>query len=255
MLDAVVLAGGVDRGEIAAETGIIHRPLLEVGGAPMIQRTLAALRGASSVGEVALVAPEPVQLAVSEDAVDIRVPAGDAFVDNIDRGIQAHAGGTDALLLLSADIPLITSAAINDLAQQALAARADVAYPIIPRESCEREFPGARRTYVTLKDGVYTGGNAVVVKRDFLQLRRELIENLFAARKNPLKLAAMFGLGLIFALVTRRLSLSRAEARVSQIVGGKVAAIISTYPELGFDVDKLEDLNLARRVAASFDPR
>ena len=135
------------------------------------------------------------------------------------------------------------------------AARADVAYPIIPRESCERHFPGARRTYVTLKDGVYTGGNAVVVKRDFLQLRRELIDKLFAARKNPLKLAAIFGLGFIFALLTRRLSISRAETRASQIVGGKAAAIISTYPELGFDVDKLEDLNLARRAAASFEPR
>jgi hypothetical protein len=32
-----------------------------------------------------------------------------------------------------------------------------------------------------------------------------------------------------------------------------VSAVISTYPELGFDVDKLEDLNLARRAAESFD--
>jgi hypothetical protein len=33
------------------------------------------------------------------------------------------------------------------------------------------------------------------------------------------------------------------------MVGAKVAAVISTYPELGFDVDKLADLELARRVA------
>ncbi len=36
-------------------------------------------------------------------------------------------------------------------------------------------------------------------------------------------------------------------------MGGRVRAIISTYAELGFDVDKLEDLNLARQVAESFD--
>jgi hypothetical protein len=35
--------------------------------------------------------------------------------------------------------------------------------------------------------------------------------------------------------------------------GARDRGIISTYPELGFDVDKLEDLNLARQVADSFD--
>ncbi len=54
MVDAVVLAGGEDRGEIAAQTGIIHRPLLEVAGRPIITRIMAALRGASAVSRVAL---------------------------------------------------------------------------------------------------------------------------------------------------------------------------------------------------------
>ncbi len=255
MLDAVTLAGGVERGDILAETGIAYRPLLEVGGRPIVQRILAALRGASSVARVALVAPDPVQAAAGDEAVDLRVPAGDSFIENIRHGVQAVSPGTDRVLILTGDLPLITPAAINDFVEQSLAARADVTYPIIPKESCEREFPGAPRTYVKLKDGTFTGGNAVVLTRHFVESRWHLIDRLYSARKNPIRLAALFGLGFLLGLVTGRLSLAGLEARGGRIVGGRVSAIISAYPELGFDVDKLDDLNIARQAAPSFDRR
>jgi hypothetical protein len=95
---------------------------------------------------------------------------------------------------------------------------------------------------------VFTGGNGVVLARDFVSPRRELIAHLFAARKSPLKLASMFGLGFIFGLLTGRLSISQLEARAGELIHGRVSAIISPYPELGFDVDKLSDLLLARQV-------
>ncbi len=192
------------------------------------------------------------QAAASEEAVDLRVIAGDSFVDNIQRGVEATAPGSDTVLLITGDLPLLTPAAINDLVQQSLAAQADVAYAIIPKEASERQFPGGRRTYVKLRDGTFTGGNGVVLKRDFVRLRRDLIEKLFAARKHPVKLAAILGMGFIFGLVTGRLRIPDLEARASRVVGGRVAAIISTYPELGFDVDKMDDLLLARRVAQFF---
>ena len=253
MVDAVVLAGGVDQGEIAVETGVVHRPLLEVAGRPIVQRVLAALSGATSVGRVVLVAPAPVQAAASEEAVDVRVAAGESFVDNMQRGVEATSPGGDAVLIVTGDLPLLSPAAVNDLVRQSSAVQADVTYAIIPKESCERRFPGAHRTYVKLREGTYTGGNGVVLKRDFVRLRRELIERLFAARKNPIKLAAMFGLGFIVGLLTGRLTLPQLEARAGQIIGGQVAVIVSTYPELGFDVDKMADLDLARRVADSFE--
>lgn len=253
MIDAVVLAGGEDRGDIAAETGVIYRPLLDVGGKPILQRLLAALRGASEVDRVCLVAPPEVQAVASEIAVDLRVESGDSFFDNLQRGVKETEPGTDQVLVITGDLPLVTPAAINDLVRQSASARADVAYAIIPKDSCERRFPEGRRTYVRLRDGTFTGGNGVVLTRQFVAMRGELIGRLYAARKNPVKLAALLGIGFLFGLVTGRLRLAQLEARASRLVGGRVAAVISTYPELGFDVDKLEDLNLARRAAESFD--
>jgi GTP:adenosylcobinamide-phosphate guanylyltransferase len=253
MLDAVVLAGGVDRGELFEETGIAHRPLLEVGGHPIIQRVLAALRGATAVGDVVLVAPAPVQAIVGDEAVDRRVIASESFVENISSGVDAVSPQAEFVLIVTGDLPLLTSAAVNDLCEQARIARADAVYPIIPKESSERAFAGGKRTYVRLREGVFTGGNGVVLARDFVSRRRELIDRLFAARKNPIRLAAMFGLGFIFGLITGRLTLLQLEARAGHIIDGRVAAIISSYPELGFDVDKLADLLLARQVAQTFD--
>jgi GTP:adenosylcobinamide-phosphate guanylyltransferase len=253
VVDAVVLAGGVDRGEIAEETGVIHRPLLDVAGRPIIRRVLAALRGAVSVDRIVLVAPTPVQDAVGEEAVDTRVDAGDSFIDNIERGVAAALGTTDSVLIITGDLPLLTPGAVNDLVEQAALTRTDLVYPIIPKESSERSFPGGKRTYVTLREGTFTGGNGVVAARNFVSARRELIQRLFAARKHPIKLASIFGLGFILGLLTRRLTLSDVESRAGEIVGGRVAAIITIYAELGFDVDKIDDLLLARRVAETFD--
>lgn len=252
MIDAVVLAGGVDRGEIADQTGIAHRPLLEVGGRPIIHTILAALRGSPEIGAVALVAPEPVQAAAGDDAVDIRVPAADSFLDNLEQGVRAARAAADRVLVITGDLPLLTSAAVDDLVRQATSAHADVAYPIIPRESCERQFPGARRTYVRLREGTFTGGNGVVLARDFVERRRELIGRLYAARKNPLKLAAVLGLRFVVGLLLGRLTIPHLEARAGAVIAGRVAAVISPHPELGFDVDKLDDLLLARRAADSF---
>ena len=253
MVDAVVLAGGIDRGEIAEETGVIYRPLLDIGGSPIIQRVLASLRGAVDVGDVVLVAPTEVHDVVGEEAVDVRVGAGDSFVDNIANGVRATAPEVDNVLIITGDLPLITPAAINDLVEQAESVRADVIYPIIPKESSERSFPGGKRTYVKLRDGVFTGGNGVVLARNFIELRRDLIARLFAARKNPIRLASIFGLGFVLGLLTGRLTLADLETRAGEIIGSRVAAVITAHPELGFDVDKIADLNLARQVVEAFD--
>jgi hypothetical protein len=92
----------------------------------------------------------------------------------------------------------------------------------------------------------------MVLSRDFVLQQQELIRRLFAMRKNPLKLATLFGPMFILGLLTGRLTLAGLEARASRIIGGRVAAVISAYPELGFDVDKLADLEIARQAAARF---
>jgi hypothetical protein len=57
-------------------------------------------------------------------------------------------------------------------------------------------------------------------------------------RKNPLALSALLGWGFVFRFVAGRLSLAQILARAGAILGADVDAVISPYPEVGFDVDK-----------------
>jgi hypothetical protein len=49
-------------------------------------------------------------------------------------------------------------------------------------------------------------------------------------------------------LLCRKLSISEVEVRVSEITDAPCKAIISNYPELGFDIDKLEDLKSMQKL-------
>jgi GTP:adenosylcobinamide-phosphate guanylyltransferase len=255
VLDVVVLAGGIEKGELATQTGQPYRPLLEVAGKPILHHVLTALNGSPRVDRVALVAPEPVLQAADELMVDCRVTAGEEFVENMTLGVNSlcceHTGGDDHVLIVTSDLPLITPAAITDFVDHAASSHAEVAYPIIPKEASERTFPGGRRTYVRLTDGTFTGGNAVVVTRGFVDRSQELLQQLYSYRKSPVKLARLFGPGFILGLVFGRLSIAGLEQRASAIVEARVSAIVCEYAELGFDVDKLDDLLLARDVYAN----
>jgi len=249
MPDAVVLAGGQEKGPLREITGLAYRPLIEVGGRLLVNRTLAALRAARRVGRIALVGPEAVTQAADPALFDAAAPAGDEFADNILRGVEAlHAGG--GVLVGTADLPFLTPEAVDDFVARALAAGAAFVYPIVRREVCEAKFPGTRRTYVRLRGGTFTGGNVVLADVDVLRGRRDLIVHLFGYRKKPVRLAQVLGLGFVLGLALGRLDVEQIERRGAQILGARVAAVVTDYPEIGFDVDKPVDLEQARRLAA-----
>jgi GTP:adenosylcobinamide-phosphate guanylyltransferase len=253
MPDAVVLAGGEEQGPLAEATGRRHRPLIEVGGRLLVDRTLAALRGAAGVERIALVGPEAVRQAADASLFDAAAPAGADFADNIMRGAQAlQAQGR--LLVATADLPFLTPEALDDFVAQAQASGAALVYPIIRREACEARFPGGRRTYVRMRDGVFTGGNVVLADVAALRERRDFIMRLFGYRKRPARLARLLGLGFAAKLALGRLSVAQVERRGTELLGARLAAVVSEYPEIGFDLDKVADLEQARRLLAPGQP-
>ncbi|MEQ8237081.1 MAG: hypothetical protein ABRQ23_09900, partial [Syntrophomonadaceae bacterium] len=124
---------------------------------------------------------------------------------------------------------------------------ADVYYPITSRAVNERKFPGVRRTYVKLKEGVFTGGNLFLLRSQVIPACVEIGEKLVARRKNPLAIAQLFGLGLVLSYLLGRLSIKQAEKRFYKVSGVRGKGIISPYAEVGVDVDKPDDLKLAQK--------
>jgi hypothetical protein len=74
----------------------------------------------------------------------------------------------------------------------------------------------------------------------------ETWEALIGNRKSPLKQASIIGLGTLFLLLLRQLTLEDAVRRVCESIGIKGKAIVWPWAEAGMDVDKPHQLEIMR---------
>ncbi|MEI7834415.1 MAG: hypothetical protein WCJ56_14605, partial [bacterium] len=83
---------------------------------------------------------------------------------------------------------------------------------------------------------------AVFAGADFFTDKQQLIEDVYNARKAPLKLVGLLGWGTLARFLAGTADLATLEQVASRILHAPARAIISHHAELGFDVDKPEDL-------------
>lgn len=245
-LDAVVLAGADNHGSLAACTDTPYEAMIDIQGRPMVEYVVDALRLSEHVGRIVVVGPEHVLGPVLAGKVYQVVQSGHAIVENLLIGIEMLQP-TANVLVVTADIPLITTAAIDDFVERCGKVKADIYYPICRKEENEAKFPGMHRTYAQFKEGTFTGGNIFVLNPATVIKWHRTIERAVAVRKSIVGMAKLLGWRLMFKFLLGRLSVREAEKRVATVLGCPVAAVETTYPEIGVDVDKPSDLELVTR--------
>ncbi len=139
---------------------------------------------------------------------------------------------------------------VEDLLSRSLQSGADFCYPVSSKEDCERTFPGVKRTYVTLRDGTFTGGNMFFVRKSVVERAWPMAEKMIGYRKSPLKMVSVLGPGFVLRFALKALSVSDLERKVGSLLNLKPKAILNVSPEVGIDVDKPSDLELCRRELA-----
>jgi molybdopterin-guanine dinucleotide biosynthesis protein A len=233
---AIVLAGG--SGDALTQAfRVSNKALVPIQGKPMAYYVLRALKQ-SQLGFISYVGEADAFFVSLIDAV---VPAGLTMADSLRVGAEAaQKSKCTHLLILSADVPWLHPKAVTDFIGQA--PPADLIYPVIPRDVSEAQFPGQKRTYVRVIEGAFTGGNLVLVSLAALPKLIRVLNQLHDARKNPLKLASLFGFDMVFKLLLRRLCIPELEARASKILNLSARGFIATDASLGADIDKLEHL-------------
>ena len=81
-----------------------------------------------------------------------------------------------------------------------------------------------------------------------------MISKAYDARKQVFRLAGMIGWGVLLRtlvaqfIVPSAVNLPVIESAVSRMLNGKVRALVTSYAEIGEDVDKLEDLAVVERL-------
>jgi GTP:adenosylcobinamide-phosphate guanylyltransferase len=224
-------------------SGEPYEALIPIADRPMICYVLDALRQVPCIERIVVVGPRELQPLLGR-TIEL-VPSTDSLVDNIQAGL-AHLVSPQPVLLITSDIPLITGEAIEDFLTRCRQVEAHIYYPIVSKEINELHYPGVQRTYVTLKDGTFTGGNMVLLQPELLTQCQEVISRAIGMRKKPVQLSRMLGLRFIIRYLLKRLEMAEIEDRAGEILGFAGKGIVSPYPEVGIDVDKPSDYELVQ---------
>ncbi|MGI6365782.1 MAG: molybdenum cofactor guanylyltransferase [Bacillota bacterium] len=235
---AVVLAGDNEDHKIKQGSVIPNKAFIKINGRNMVEYVLDCLRETEGLAEVAIIGPEDKFRKLGEGFRII--PQQGDMIENIKVAAETFRDGW--LLLCSCDIPLLTPAAVQDFLSNCRGA--DMFYPLVGKEDCDRVFPEMQRTWVKLKDGIFTGGNMALIRTSMVSVAADPARAFFAARKSPVQLASLIGLGTLVKLALRTLTIAELEAKMAGILGLSCKAVPTSYPEIGTDVDKESDYNL-----------
>ncbi len=250
-MDAVVTAGGIPQpGEpLYPYTRGMPKAMLDICGKPMVQWVLDALSGARGVENVVLIGLAE-DSGVSCAKPITFIPNHMGMIENLFGGLsklrEINPAATHALLV-SSDIPAITSEIVDWEVETTLQTDVDLCYNVARRATVEARYPGSRRTYLKLKDMEVCGGDMNVVRTSVLSMDTAIWQKLVNARKNPVKQAAILGFDTLLLVLLHAVTLDEAVSRAASRLHLTGRAIISPYAELAMDVDKPNQLELMRR--------
>ena len=249
-MDAVVTAGGIPQPDELLYPYTLGKPkaMLDIHGKPMIQWVLDALSGSKHVEHVVLIG------LTEESGVTCAKPL--TFIPNRITMIENILGGinkvmeinpsTTRVLLVSSDIPGITSEMVDWEIETSLQSDVDLCYTVARREVIESRYPGSRRTFTRLKDIEVCGGDMNVVRTSVASTNMDLWKKLIESRKNPVKQAAIIGFDILLLLLLRMITLDEAVRKVTARLHLTGRAIVCPYAEIAMDVDKPNQLELMR---------
>jgi GTP:adenosylcobinamide-phosphate guanylyltransferase len=254
---ALVLAGqrpGVD--PVASRFGLEAKALVPVAGELMLGRVLMALADAPGIGRIVVLAQDIAALTSHRDLAwanaDPRIAfriSGGTISGSVREAIRDPSIGLP-VLVTTADNVMLTSATIAEFAAAAADGGADVAVAMVERRRLEAAVGPNRRTWLTFRDGAFTGANLFALTSPAAANALRFWERVEQDRKSVLRLAAHFGPVLMVKLLLRRMTLPEALAAAGAKLGARAAPVLLSDGRMGVDVDKPEDHALAERLLA-----
>ena len=251
-MDVVISAGSTpDKIDPLLEYAQADRKaLIPIAGQPMIKWVTDALIGSRYIDRVIVIGlDESCGIDFGSKPV-IFIPAQGRLIANYVAGVERALQDTadrQHILIGACDIPLITAAIVDEHIAGMLQSDHDVYYSIIRKETMLTKFPASRRSYARIREGIFCGGSLHMISGRVMDSdTRQLWHALLEARKNVFRQASLVGFDVLLRLITGTLSLAAAEQRADQILGVRCRAFVTPHAEIGMDVDKAFQLEIAR---------
>jgi hypothetical protein len=234
----VIVAGGFVSDPLASRIGSPRKALAKFGEKTSLEIVHQAALD-SGLG--------PVVVLSGEDTLnhfpDMRgvFEVGSA-IDNAIAG--AEALGTERVLILPADLPLLKPEHIREFAyevDQRLPYSTWFAGGLSPFGEAKQKFPGAELEALHLREGGFLAGSMFATTVQGMKQGKDFFNAIRHNRKSQFKMLREIGLGTMIRFFLRRISLGEAETRLGQMLGGAVFIIPSCSAETMMDFDTVAD--------------
>lgn len=260
---SVVLAGDRGPGDpVARAAGVSCKVLAPVGGKPMLERVLEALRSSPWVSSCLVCGPaasvverEPrLRALFADEAVAWAPPEGSpsrSVLSALDR-----LAGAFPVLVTTGDHALLSRGMVDGFCEAAFAAGGDLAAGLASWKAVMEAYPGTRRTRTRFRDGPFCGCNLFAFLTPQSRRAALLWRQVEAERKHPLRIIRRLGWGTLLRYAAGRLSLQEGLERISRRMGLRVRAVVLPQPEAAIDVDSEADWRFAAAIAEGrLEPR
>jgi GTP:adenosylcobinamide-phosphate guanylyltransferase len=230
--------------DLTAQIG--NKALLRLKDKYMIEYIIDTLRRSSIIEKIAVVGPKEQLEPIIGDRVDYIVEGTDSIVTN---GLLAMENfkNDKQVLITTSDIPMLTVEALEDFISKALNMNADLCYSVVDKLVNDKKYPEVKRTYARLWEGQFTGGNIFLFNPAVTEKCKTFVEQMLEYRKSPAKMAMVLGFGFLIRMALGILTIRAVQKKTERLLGIKGAVVISEYPEVGNDVDKISDVQFVEK--------
>jgi GTP:adenosylcobinamide-phosphate guanylyltransferase len=245
---AVLLAGSRPGGDpLTRSLGVDYKPLLPIGGEPMVLRPIRALLAAPSVGDIWVMTQQPERLTdVLAANARVTVRRSDNTIAATLEALCADPATRFPLLITTADHALLTKEMIEEFI--AGAADCDVAVAFVARSSLVRRFPDAQRTWLRFGRERYSGANLFALNTPQAAVGIERWRAVEQDRKKGWRVLLQMGLPLFLGAVLRVRDLHGTARGLSRSLGIRIRGVMMSDPVAAVDVDKAADYTLVNAI-------
>lgn len=240
---AVITAGGRIGGAYAAAAGTNVKALAAVRGETMLARIVQALRGAGAT-QIAVVGGSAVRAScTSTSGVDTFIDERATGEENLLCALRAWPADGDAFLYATSDLPYVTAAAVADFVERVPSGTLAIA--LTECDALLQRFPEAPPFGIRLAGECIVNGGVFVIPSESSEAIAAIATRLFAARKQPWRMATLISPLIALRFALRQLSVRAIEQIATHTLGVTSIAVRNCAPELSFDADTIAEYEYA----------
>lgn len=244
-IDFLILAGGSAPEWYTGDPLVANKCLIPILGKPMISYILDTLNAFEKPHGTILLGTKALVDAGFDKKVTqfVLTPETNKLSDNVRIGIKSSQA--DYVIILTGDTPALQQNTLEDLYESVETfPKQDLLVFVVTKPDVEASFPGSKRTYGKIKEGLAKVGNAIALNRNAFPKLDPLIDKFTKSRKSVILLAFSFGIGNILKmLIFKNLSLPELEKALLRATGLDAKAILFPHGEIAVDLDKPSDFN------------